>query len=216
MLSDDRWMYPFETWLPTGATGPLDQKAAAIFSSDQGKTWGEMAVVADDPTGRYIHWDHSGTVLPPDARGRGRGRIYETMWVRDTEVNADLSIHFTLSQDDGRTWSLPRPTGLIGQASAPIALPDGRVAVLYTHRTEPEGVRLAIGYENFDEEIVIFDAGDEALLGDPDRSDALATNMAQGFGKMGGVLLKTGELMVTYWGTVNGVSHCRWATVQVD
>jgi len=94
MLSDDRWMYPFETWLPTGATSPLDQKAAAIFSSDQGQAWPEMAVVADDPTGRYIHWDHSGTVLLPGAHGRGR--IYETMWVSDAEANADLSIHFTL------------------------------------------------------------------------------------------------------------------------
>jgi hypothetical protein len=212
MLSDDRWMYPFETWLPTGATSPLDQKAAAIFSSDQGQAWPEMAVVADDPTGRYIHWDHSGTVLLPGAHGRGR--IYETMWVSDAEANADLSIHFTLSQDDGRTWPELRPTGLIGQASAPVALPDGRVAVLYTHRTEPEGVRLSIGYERFEEEIVIFDAGDEALLGTPDRSDALATNMAQGFGKMGGVLLETGDLMVTYWCTVDGVSHCRRALIR--
>ncbi len=213
-LNENRWMYPFETWLPTGATTKLDQKAAAIFSADQGKTWGEMAIVAGDPSGTHIHWDHSGTVFPD-------GRIYETMWVRDTMANADLPIHWTVSADGGRTWSEPASTGLTGQASAPIALPDGRVAVLYTHRTAPEGVRLAVGYSEFKVEIVIFDAGDEALLrlpgmGSPDRSDPLATNMAQGFGKMNGSALPNGELMLTYWATIEKISHTRWASVRVS
>jgi hypothetical protein len=138
------------------------------------------------------------------------------MWVHNAGSGVDLPIHFTVSQDNGRTWYQPQPTGLRGQASAPIALPDGRVAVLYTHRSEPEGVRLAVGYTYFKEEIVISDAGDEALLGNPNRSNALATNMAQGFGKMGGFLMDSGDLMVTYWCTVDGVSHCRWAKVSVD
>jgi hypothetical protein len=208
-LNENRWMYPFETWLPTGATTKLDQKAAAIFSADQGKTWPEMAVVADDPSGRYTYWDHAGTVLPD-------GRIYETMWVRDTEANQDLPIHWTVSADGGRTWTEPEPTGLTGQASAPVALRNGQVAVLYTHRTGPEGVRLAVGFSEFKDEVVIFDAGDEALLGSPDRTDALATNMAQDFGKMNGTLLASGELMLTYWATVEKISHTRWSRVRIS
>ena len=209
-LADDRWMYPFETWLPTGAaTTTLDQKAAAMVSADQGKTWPEMVTVADDVSGKYLHWDHCGTVLPD-------GRIYETMWVRDTEANVDLPIHWTVSADGGRTWTEPASTGLIGQASAPIALPDGRVAVLYTHRTEPEGVRLAVGYSEFGEELTIFDARKEPLLGNPDRSDPLATNMAQGFGKMNGVAMPNGDMMLTYWATIEKISHTRWATVRVN
>ena len=39
-LAPDRWMYPFETWKPSGYEGPPDQKAGAVFSSDQGRTWG--------------------------------------------------------------------------------------------------------------------------------------------------------------------------------
>ena len=47
-LAPDRWMYPFETWKPEGYVGIPDQKGAALFSSDQGESWGEYTVVADD------------------------------------------------------------------------------------------------------------------------------------------------------------------------
>ena len=35
-IAPDRWMYPLETWKPVGYDGPPDQKALALFSSDQG------------------------------------------------------------------------------------------------------------------------------------------------------------------------------------
>ena len=41
-FTPDRWMYPLETWKPEGYEGPPDQKAAAVFSADQGQTWGEF------------------------------------------------------------------------------------------------------------------------------------------------------------------------------
>ena len=47
-LAPDRWMYPLETWKPEGYEGPPDQKAAAVFSADQGQTWGEFTTIADD------------------------------------------------------------------------------------------------------------------------------------------------------------------------
>ena len=40
-LRHSRWMYPFETWKPEGYCGPPDQKAGALFSSNDGQTWDE-------------------------------------------------------------------------------------------------------------------------------------------------------------------------------
>ena len=37
-LRHSRWMYPFETWKPEGYCSPLDQKAGALFSSNDGQT----------------------------------------------------------------------------------------------------------------------------------------------------------------------------------
>ena len=68
-LAGDRWMYPLETWKPEESTAEPDQKAAAVFSSDQGKTWGEFSVVADDESGKILWWDQMCSIMPD-------GRIY--------------------------------------------------------------------------------------------------------------------------------------------
>ena len=104
----------------------------------------------------------------------------------------------------------------MGQLCAPIALSDGRVAAVYAYRSEPQGIRVAIAedLEHFTDEVVVFDAGDEAILGSPDNT-SLALNMAQGFGRPGGRLLSDGDLLIFYWGTRGGVSHTRWARLRV-
>ena len=104
----------------------------------------------------------------------------------------------------------------MGQMCAPIALSDGRVAAVYAYRSEPQGIRVAIAedLEHFTDEVVVFDAGDEAILGSPDNT-SLALNMAQGFGRPGGRLLPDGDLLIFYWGTRGGVSHTRWARLRV-
>ena len=210
-LAPDRWMYPLETWKPEGREGPPDQKAAAVFSGDQGRTWGEFTVVADDPAGALLWWDHTGTILPD-------GRIYVMMWAHRYGTLEDLPNHWVISADQGRTWSEPRPTNPHGQACAPIALPDGRVATVYNFRREPQGIRVALteDLEHYEHEVVAFDAGEEAILGSPERDNALALNMAQGFGKPGGALLPDGDLMTHFWGTVDGVSHTRWVRLRVE
>ena len=164
--------------------------------------------MADDVSGEMNWWDHVGTILPD-------GRIYETVWAHVYREVRDLPNHWTISEDQGRTWSTPRPTNLMGQMCAPIALSDGRVAAIYAYRREPQGIRVAVteDLERYTDELVVFDAGDEAILGSPDNT-SLALNMAQGFGRPGGRLLPDGDLLVFYWGTRGGVSHTRWARLR--
>ena len=211
-LAPDRWMYPMETWKPVGCDGPPDQKAIALFSSDQGRTWGELTVVADDPTGEMNWWDHAATVMPG-------GRIYNMVWAHRYRAVEDLPNHWLESSDQGRTWSEPRPTNLMGQMCVPIALPDGRIAAVYSYRREPQGVRVALSDDgrqfDVDDQVVAFDAGAEAILGNPEPT-SLALNMAQGFGRPGGKLLPDGTLLVYCWGTVDGLSHGRWLRIAVD
>lgn len=211
-LAHDRWMYPMETWKPVGYDGPPDQKAIALYSADQGRTWGELTVVADDPTGETNWWDHAATVLPD-------GRIYNMVWAHRYRAVEDLPNHWLESTDQGRTWSEPRPTNLLGQMCVPIALPDGRVAAVYNHRRDPQGVHVALSedLEHFDvdNKVVAFDAGREAILGNPGPT-SLAINMAQGFGRPRGTLLADGSLLVYLWGTVDGFSHTRWVRISLE
>lgn len=211
-LAPDRWMYPLETWKPEGYSGLPDQKAAAIFSSDQGETWGEFTVVADDPTGRRLWWDQMNARLQD-------GRIYTMLWTHFYGTSEDLVNHWVVSADEGRSWSEPQPTNLRGQVCTPIPLPDGRVAAIYNYRHEPQGVRIAVTEDlsNFDldDELVVFDAGAEATLGEPDHENFLAEHMLIGFGKPKGIVLRDGTLLTFFWCTSSGVTHTRWARLTI-
>lgn len=212
-LAPDRWMYPLETWKPEGYEGPPDQKAAAVFSVDQGRTWSEFTAVADDPTGALLWWDQMGAILPD-------GRIYTMLWVHQYGTSEDLNNHYAMSEDQGRTWSKPRPTNLRGQVCAPIPLPDGRVAAIYNFRHEPQGIHVALTEDlaNYDveNEVVAFDAGSEATLGKPERGTFFAEHLRIAFGKPGGVLLPDGDLMTYFWCTVGGVTHTRRVRLRVE
>jgi len=212
-LAADRWMYPLETWKPEGYAGPPDQKAAAVFSSDGGKSWGDFTPIADDPSGEILYWDQMNTRLPD-------GRVYVMLWTHRYGTSMDLANHWVASDDEGRTWSEPVATNLMGQVCCPIALPDGRVAAIYNDRHDPQGVRLAISDDltRFDVtgQLTLFDAGVEATLGTTEHENFLAEHMLIGFGKPGGILLAEGTLMTWFWCTVSGVTHTRWAKVAVD
>ncbi len=212
-LAPDRWMYPLETWKPEGCEGPPDQKAAAVFSADQGKTWGEYTVVADDISGKILWWDQMNARLPD-------GRIYTLIWTHQYGTSDDLNNHWTLSSDQGRTWSAPRPTNLRGQVCTPIPLPDGRVAAIYNFRHEPQGIHVALteDFEKFDLEnqVVVFDAGTEATFGEPESENFLAEHMLIAFGKPGGILLADGDLLTYFWCTTQGVTHTRWGRLRLE
>ncbi len=212
-LAPDRWMYPLETWKPVGYEGPPDQKAAAVFSADRGETWGELTVVADDPTGSLLWWDQMCTLLPD-------GRIYTLLWTHKYGTPEDLPNHWVVSEDGGRKWSEPRPTNLRGQVCAPIALPDGRVVAIYNFRHEPQGIHVAVteDLERFDveHEVVVFDAGSEATLGAPEADTFIAGHLKIGFGKPGGVRLPDGQLLTYFWCTTGGITHTRWVRLMVE
>lgn len=211
-FSPTRWMYTFETWKPEGWSGPPDQKAAAVFSADQGHTWGETTVIADDTTGNLMWWDQMNTRLAD-------GRAYVMLWTHKHGTKQDLNVHWVASEDEGRTWSSPQPTNLPGQVCCPVGLPDGRVAAVYNHRSEPQGVRVALSSDlsNFDraDEVVVFDAGREAALGHSSHENFFAEHLLIGFGKPQGILDADGTVLVFFWCTSEGVTHNRWVRLSV-
>ena len=212
-LAPDRWMYPLETWKPEGYDGPPDQKAIAVFSADQGRTWGELTVVADDPSGRLLWWDQMCAVLPD-------GRIYTMFWTHKYGTSEDAVNHWSVSADQGRTWTEPAPTNLRGQVCSPIPLPDGRVAAIYNYRHEPQGIHVALtrdlSHYDVEHEIVVFDAGDEATLGEPEHENFLAEHMQIAFGKPSGIVLADGIVLAWFWCTAEGVTHTRWVRLRIE
>ena len=212
-LSPDRWMYPLETWKPAEYIGRPDQKAAAVFSTDHGKTWGELTVLADDRTGKMLYWDQECTVLPD-------GRIYALFWTREYGMVEDSNSSWVISSDEGRSWSEPRSTNFRSQACAPITLGDGRVAAIYAYRQDPQGIRVALSEDlsNYDlkNEMVVFDAQAEIVLPVTEDAEFCAVgNVDVMFGRPGGILLPDKDILVFFWCTSEGITHNRWVRLRV-
>ena len=212
-FSKDYWMFPIQLNNAIGYTESNHHGAAAIFTRDAGSSWGELAIVAQDPEGRIEYHDQFGIQLPDD-------QIYTMLWTVDTKANDDLNNHFVISKDFGHSWSAPQPVTLQGQVCAPILLDDGRVAAVYNYRHEPQGIRIGVSANQKDFSVsgndYVFKAGTETMIDKPKDNHFLSKNAKIAFGRPNGIGLDDGTLLVWFWCTVNGVTHTRWARVAVD
>ena len=150
-----------------------------IRSTDQGATWEEHAVMAQDPdkvmgfvepcmlrcsNGEFI------AMLRPGDAGEHNGYLFQTN-----------------STDDGRTWSEPVRTRMWGYPAHLLELRDGRVLCTYGHRREPFGVRACVSADggrswDIENEIVLRDDGGCMDLGYPSA-----------------VEFDDGRVLVAYW-----------------
>ena len=126
--------------------------AFVIRSTDDGRTWGDPTQV---PTGTDA--DEISYVLLSSGRILGIGRSsgafikrngYEDVVPggKNAPVNTEAGDSPAMfhSDDLGRTWSKPKPTGLgVLQAAGafPLELPDGRVILTYGNRQFPFGAQ---------------------------------------------------------------------------
>ncbi|MFN0196320.1 MAG: sialidase family protein [Planctomycetaceae bacterium] len=136
--------------------GDYEWVAYAIRSTDDGKTWGDPTIVPTHTDSDEISYEY----LPDDDRIIGitrssaaqitRGRFEDQVpGGRDAPLGSeagDAAYQF-FSDDRGRTWTDPVPTGLgtLQAAGAyPLRLRDGRMLLLYGHRQFPYGTQ-AVG-----------------------------------------------------------------------
>jgi hypothetical protein len=89
-----------------------------------------------------IHWE---TKLA----GLSDERLLAVSWTHDAGPGTDLPIHYAISHDEGRTFSTPASTGLIGQTCTPSILNDGRILSLY-RRSDLPGLWAQISVLNGD------------------------------------------------------------------
>ncbi len=108
----------------------------ASESRDDGLTWrrlGDIPVRPGDPVGTY-HETHA--VQAPD------GRI--VVHIRNHSPQDTGYVLQTESTDGGRTFSVPRNTGLLGLPNHLLKLRDGRLLTTYGYRHVPYGNRASV------------------------------------------------------------------------
>ena len=118
-----------------------NRSAIMLRSPDQGQTWTYLSTMASDPGGKL------GGFMEPGIVRTKTGRLVAAL----RNHGPGQAIWVTHSDDDGKTWSPVKPTGMIGHPADLIELSDGRLMASYgirTPHTRPTGVRACFSRDN--------------------------------------------------------------------
>ena len=123
-------------------------------------------------------------------------------WNKDTATGERLNNHYTVSYDNGITWSEPISTGIQGQASSVCAIGGEKLLALHAVRRDTERPGIYGYIVDFSEKT--WNIADELLIWEPATPMVKDTKMAEifsflKFGQPGACLLKDGDIMMTHW-----------------
>lgn len=147
----------------------------AAESRDQGITWSVIGRINMYPTYPGDAEDGYAYFCEPHVVEVAPGRLlamarYEERPNPGGKTRAALW-QFT-SDDNGHTWTEPRPTGIVGKPPHLIRLRDGRILVTYGFRHKPFGERACISSDggetwDYENEIILRDDAPSGDLGYP-------------------------------------------------
>lgn len=123
--------------------GDMQNEAAVILkSSDKGNSWQYLSTMADDPGGKLGHFQE-----PALVRSR-TGRLIAAM----RNQGPAQAIWTCYSDDNGKSWSPPKQSPMIGHPPDLIQLNDGRILCSYGYRPgrhgDPGGIRACFSSDN--------------------------------------------------------------------
>jgi hypothetical protein len=168
-------------------------RIVVLRSENRGKTWIAQPMIrfADPISGGAEAW----VIELAD------GRLLGTCW-NVSFGGAEYPNPYALSLNAGRTWLPARSTGILGQSTALLALPDGRALMVYNQRKHGEvGVWVAVARPTPDDfrleaDAILWRAAAATQTGTSGNSDAWADFA---FGEPCLTLLGNGELLLTLW-----------------
>ena len=171
-----------------------DMCGRALVSTDGGATWNDDAVC--------MKFDRDVTCYEQRMCQLDSGAIVCIGWNEDTVAGKRLENHYTVSYDNGKTWTEPKTTGILGQASSVCAIGGEKLLALHAVRRDTDRPGI-YGY------IVDFSGGewniiDKELVWEPAMPIVKDTKMAEifsflKFGQPGAIYLGDGEVMMSHW-----------------
>jgi sialidase-1 len=118
--------------MPDGSN-PSGQIGVLPRSRDHGRTWDDGAVFFRGPAGNLSPFE-------PRLCEMQDGRLVALVWAYDQAADRHHANHVTVSHDDGKTWSDPLDTGVIGQASNLTWFGGDRLLTIHAHRGDEIGI----------------------------------------------------------------------------
>jgi sialidase-1 len=126
LLSDEHWLMAISQW---SIRFPGAFRVQVAHSFDAGRTWPQHALAAEQPGVQHAE---PSLVRMPDQR---------LLCVMRENVHTTRPSHCVVSDDDGRTWSTPRPAPFYADRPAAGLLQSGRLLVTYRNVEPGPGER---------------------------------------------------------------------------
>ena len=195
---------------------------ALSFSSDHGRSFGPLTDVIGAGENRLSYDDPYYAAFPD-------GSVLGLFWTYRLDNEATVDVHRCVSTDAGRTWTPPRPVGMLGQVTVPLVLDDETVLATGNSRQNPEGIRLWISHDGgatFADEppVQMWDSRAERIVVEPVQPQA-AEAESKGvwealktfsFGLPDLAALGNGSFLLTYYATVRNIIHVRACRFRLD
>lgn len=197
-------------------TGLAKEQLVLATTMTEGKAFEPLRTCAHDVSGTICYGDGRATLLPS-------GRIVVLTWAFTTASEETLPVHRCVSDDNGRTWTLPVSTGMASQIAAPLALDDRQMIAVSNVRVPPEGIYLWFSHNageswNTEPPIMMWNARQERTMAivtapsqaaDADQGKLWAALPGFTFGTPELIRLADDRFLLTYYATVRGIAHVR-------
>lgn len=195
VLNDGTWITPITGFPDWNGKMHGTLCGRALRSEDEGKTWDDSSVCMD-------FGDDATTCYEQRMCQLASGTVICIGWNENTKTGERLQNHYTASFDNGKTWTKPKATGILGQASSVCALDGERLLALHAVRrdTDRPGIYACIvDFSDKSWKII-----DQKILWEPDFAIKKDTNMAEifsflKFGQPGAIRLNNGNIMMSHW-----------------
>ncbi len=120
----------------------------AFESSDEGKTWDLLSRVPDVENFEAVRFSKNDFPCEPDAVELEDGTLLGFIRLKTNIKGVEMTTYATRSEDGGRTWSTPAPTGEHGAPAHVIRHSSGALVMVYSYRMPPCGERARVSYDN--------------------------------------------------------------------
>ena len=200
VLQNGDWVTPVTGFAKWDGTMTSKMCGRLARSNDQGKTWNDDTVCMEFP-------GNSVTCFEQRLCQLASGTVIVIGWNEDTKTGERLMNHFTYSTDNGKTFSEPISTGILGQASSVCALDGERLLALHAVRRDTDRPGIYGYVVDFSKKT--WDIVDQALIWEPRTPMMKDTKMAEifsflKFGQPGAIRLKDGTVMMSHWAAEDG------------
>ncbi len=200
VLKDGSFITPITNFPRWDGTSSGEMCGRALVSHDGGKSWGDDAVCMNFEGKNVTCYEQRMCQLES-------GAIICIGWNEDTDNGCRLENHYTVSFDNGKSWSAPAPTGVMGQASSVMALGGEKLLALHAVRrdTDRPGIyAYIIDFSNKKWEVV-----DSLVVWEPITPVLKDDKMAEifaflKFGQPGAIKLRDGSILMSHWFAQDG------------